>query len=327
MQLTTTITPRKSVLKIEHQNKIITMGSCFAENIAKKFIFFRFNILDNPFGVLYNPVSIYNSLKAVVEEKDFKEEDLVFDQSEWHSFYHHSDFSSHDKNLVLSEINKSVMETRKNLSESEVLIITFGTAYVYKHKETGIVVSNCHKIPQNEFEHYRIGMYEAREFIQAIIELARDLNPKIKIILTLSPVRHLKDGFTENQLSKSILMLAIQEIINEEDGIFYFPSYEIMLDGLRDYRFYGRDLVHPNDIAIDYIWENFTNSYFSEECSLVMNEVGKITSARDHKTRNPKSKQHQKFLVKQIELIHNLQKQYPHLSLEDDLNYFQQQIE
>ena len=326
MKFRTELNIENSLLKIEHKHKIITIGSCFAENIGAKFSDYRFNILDNPFGVLYNPVSIYNAVKIISDNKIFTEDELIFEQGEWHSFYHHSDFSHHDLNTCLSKINSKMVETRKFISDADEIVITFGTAFVYKYLESGEVVSNCHKIPANKFERYRIGMYEVREFILSTVELLKELKPDIKIILTLSPVRHTKDGFVENQISKSILLLAIQEIVDENDSVFYFPSYEIMLDDLRDYRFYAEDLVHPNKIAIDYIWEKFVETYCTEDCINLMKEIEKISKAEKHIVRNISSEKHQQFLKNQLNLIQRLENENPYLNLNEDKAYFQKNI-
>jgi len=302
------------------------MGSCFAENIADKFKYFKFDVLSNPFGVLYNPVSIYNSFKAISEDKIFTEEDLVYDQSEWHSFFHHSDFSYHDKDEMLENLNSSLKKTKEFLQKSNLLIITYGTSFVFRHIEKGIVVSNCHKLPQSLFEHYMLGMYEAREFIQATIELAREFNPSVNILLTVSPVRHWKNGAIENQKSKAILLLAVHEIAEESNSIFYFPSYEIMLDELRDYRFYDIDLVHPNKLAVEYIWEKFSDNYFMDATVDAMKKAGKISQAVQHRTRNPKSGRHKAFLESQISYIKIVKEEYPYLNFEEELNYFESQL-
>ena len=326
MQLQTIIPNLDSKLKIAHSDKVITIGSCFAENIAEKFKYFKFDVLSNPFGVLYNPVSIYNSFKAIAEDKIFTEEDLVYNQSEWHSFYHHSDFSFHEKDKMLENLNASLKSTKEFLRKSDLLIVTFGTAFVYRHVEKGIVVSNCHKLPRELFEHYMLGMYEAREFIQAAIELAGEINPKLKILLTVSPVRHWKDGAVENQKSKAILLLAVHEIVNEENSVFYFPSYEIMIDELRDYRFYDMDLVHPNKLAVEYIWEKFSENYFTESTIEAMKKAEKISLAVKHRTRNPKSERHKTFIESQISYIKQLKEEYSYLNLDEELKHFESQL-
>jgi len=327
MKFKTEIDIKKSLLNIEHEHNIITIGSCFAENIGRKFQDYRFQILDNPFGVLYNPVSIYNAVKVISDNKNFSQDDLIFAHGEWHSFFHHSDFSNHNPFVCLKSINSKLTEVRKFISSADEIILTYGTAIVYKYKATNEIVSNCHKIAADQFERYRIGMYEAREFIQSTVELLKELNPDLKIILTLSPVRHIKDGPEENQISKAILLLAIHEIVNDDDNIFYFPSYEIVLDDLRDYRFYGEDLIHPSKMAIDYIWGKFADCYFTDKCKILLKEVNKLVRARNHRVRNIHSEENKQFILNQLKLVNRLEKEYPHLNLDDDKSYFLKCIE
>ncbi|OGU34969.1 MAG: hypothetical protein A2068_04585 [Ignavibacteria bacterium GWB2_35_6b] len=322
MKFRTEINIPKSKTQFEHCDKILTLGSCFAENISQYFNFYKFSILENPFGVLYNPVSIYNSLKFTVEDTQFVKEDLIYDQSEYHSFFHHSDFSHHDVNECLQKINNNFKITNKFLKSCDKIIITFGTSFVFKHKEKNIIVSNCHKIPQSEFERFRLTVEETKNYLQKIINQLQIINDKLKIIFTVSPVRHWKDGAVDNQISKAILLLAVNEIVNKNDNCTYFPSYEIMMDDLRDYRFYAEDLIHPNKIAVEYIWEKFSEIHFTESCFEIMNEVKKIAQAFKHRPRNINSEKHKEFIKANIELINKLTDKFPHLNFENELKYF-----
>lgn len=326
MHFRTEINIEKFQLKINHFDNILTIGSCFAENMAEYFKQNRFNVLGNPFGVLYNPISIYNSLKFVIEKREFRESDLIFYQGEWHSFYHHSNFSDHQKNKILENINMGIENTTRFLNSANFLIITFGTSYVYKFLANGIIVSNCHKIPQKEFAHFMLNSEETVKNIKNIVEMVGKFNPKIKFIFTVSPVRHWKNGAHNNQLSKANLLLAIDEVIKSKNNCSYFPSYEIVMDDLRDYRFYESDLIHPNKIATDYIWEKFSNSIFSGECLQVINEISKVVTARNHRVRNINSSEHQKFVKSIIAKIELLNANYSHLNLENDLKYFNSQL-
>ena len=323
MKFRTEITIPKSKIQFEHSDKVLTIGSCFAENISKYFSYYKFNILENPFGVLYNPVSIYNSLLFAIQEKQFRKEDLIFDQSEYHSFFHHSLFSHHNAETCLSKINDNLLVTHEYLKECDKLIISLGTSYVYKHKDSEIIVSNCHKIPQIEFERFRLTTEETIDYLQKIVTQIKKINESLKIIFTVSPVRHWKDGAVDNQLSKSILLLAVTEVVNKNKKCEYFPSYEIMMDDLRDYRFYNEDLIHPNKIATDYIWEKFSESHFSKKCFIVMKDVKKIVQAVNHKPRNVKSDKHKSFIQTNIELINKLTGEFSHLNFENELKYFQ----
>lgn len=326
MKLSTEINIEKRNFPINHKANIFAIGSCFAANISEYFSANRFNILGNPFGVLYNPISIYNSLKFAVDKKVFGESDLIFHQSKWHSFYHHSDFSHHEKEAILKNINVGIIKTHQFLKTADVVIITFGTSYIFEYLANKTIVSNCHKIPQKEFKHYRLNLEETIKTIFNIIELIEKYNSKTKFILTVSPVRHWKNGAHNNQLSKANLLLAIDEVIKDKTNCSYFPSYEIVMDELRDYRFYDSDLVHPNKIATDYIWGKFSSSICSDECIQTMKEISKIVAARNHRVRNIGSDENQKFLKSMMTKIELLEKKYSHLNLIDDLNYFKSQL-
>jgi hypothetical protein len=326
MKFRTEVTPNKCEVQIEHYHNIITFGSCFAENISEYFEFHRFNILNNPFGVLYNPASILNSINLLKEGKQFAEADLFQDQDEWHSFFHHSDFSHHELETCLNKINNQIISTFEYLRKADFVIITFGTSFVFKSKSKNIIVSNCHKIPQKEFNRFRLTLEATTNYIMAIIESIQEMNRETNIIFTVSPVRHWRDGAVENHLSKSTLLLAIDEVLKSAERCSYFPSYEIVMDDLRDYRFYAADLLHPNKAATDYIWEKFTASYFSDKCLNLMNEIKSIAEAALHRPRNIESKTHQKFVKTQLRKIHELEQKFTHLNLANDKEYFKSQI-
>ncbi|VAX28676.1 hypothetical protein MNBD_IGNAVI01-1614 [hydrothermal vent metagenome] len=326
MKFRTEINLGNSQDPIEHNQKILTIGSCFAQNIGEYFERFRFNVMCNPFGVLYNPVSILNSFKFVLDNKTFLQEDLVEHDGEWHSFFHHSDFSHHDPKVCLDKINSGLKTTSDFLAKADVIIITYGTAYVYKHIKRNIIVSNCHKIPSKEFERYRLSLERTEKVIEETVNLLKSANENARIIFTVSPVRHWKDGAANNQLSKSTLLLAVDKTINSNKNCEYFPSYEIVMDDLRDYRFYDSDLLHPNKLATDYIWEKFSASMFSENCLTLMKEIAKIIKAREHRVRNVKSESHQAFLKSQLEKIRTLHLKHPHLNLSEDESYFRKQL-
>ncbi len=326
MKFRTEIIPDKAKHPIDQNENIMTIGSCFAQNIGEYFKNYRFNILCNPFGVLYNPISIFNSLNLALKKKVFYQEDLLEKNGEWHSFYHHSDFSHHDPKICLEKINSGSKATFDFLSKADVAIITYGTAYVYKHIAQGIIVSNCHKIPSKEFEHYRLSLDETKKVIEQTVKLLKSVNENIRIIFTVSPVRHWKDGAVNNQLSKSTLLLAVDEIVKSNKNCEYFPSYEIVMDDLRDYRFYNSDLLHPNTIATDYIWEKFCSTTLSDSCLSIMSEVEKIMKSREHKVRNVNSEKHQAFIKANIEKIKSLQEKHSYLNLSEEKLYFEEQL-
>lgn len=326
MEFRTEIQSAKSVQPILHTEKIITIGSCFAENIGEKLSRYKFKVLSNPFGVLYNPVSILNSIKLVSGKIEFKEDDLVFDQDEWHSLYHHSDFSHHNKPTIIDTVIDSINKTRDFLLSADWIIITLGTSFVFKHRLKKIIVSNCHKLPQNNFEHYKLSLAETINSLEEAIEILHEVNPGLKLIFTISPVRHWKNGAVENQISKSQLLIAANQCVNQKIFCSYFPSYEIMMDDLRDYRFYSEDLLHPNRAAIKYIWEKFSDSYFNEETKSIISEIEKIVLSKEHKPRNPLSQKHRLFIESNLYLIGKLLGKYPFLDFTDEQKYFNDQL-
>ncbi|GJQ61263.1 MAG: hypothetical protein SCALA702_03160 [Melioribacteraceae bacterium] len=327
MKFRTEISIPGSATKITHKDTILTIGSCFAENIAAKLEFSGFNVLNNPFGVLYNPVSIANSLAIIAEARKFDENDLILNQDEYHSFYHHSSFSSHDKDIILSNINDTTNQLAGELPETKFAFISLGTAFVYEYIESGKIVSNCHKIPQSQFKRFRLTPVEVKNHLGKIIDTLKTFNPDIHIIFTVSPVRHLKDGAHGNNLSKSLLLLGIEEITSAITNTFYFPSYELLLDDLRDYRFYDNDLVHPSKEAINYISEKFYSAFLDGSTIELAEKIERIKTAQNHKVRNPHSAQYEKFLNANIKQIEKLLKVHPFLPLQDDLAHFKKDFD
>ncbi|WP_163410571.1 GSCFA domain-containing protein [Flavobacterium ajazii] len=314
MQFRTQIPVLKSNNPIDYNSKVLSVGSCFAENMADKFDYFKFQNVTNPFGIIFNPVSIENLFRRACEQKLFEEKDVFFHNERWHSFEVHSDLSNSDREELLETLNKSIAETYKKLQEATHLIITYGTSWAYRNIKTDQIVANCHKVPQKQFSKELLSVEVTQKSIQNTIELIQTINPNINFVFTISPVRHIKDGFTENQLSKSHLFTALHKTINHQPSIIsYFPSYEIMMDELRDYRFYSEDMLHPNQIAIDYIWKLFSENYIAESSLSIMKEVDEIQKSLRHRSFNPESEQHQKFLAKLQQKINILEQKLPHI--------------
>jgi hypothetical protein len=307
---------------VEHHHRIITLGSCFADNISAYLEKYRFRVLSNPFGVLFNPVSILNSLKLAAGKKRFCRDDLVEHQGEWHSFSHHSDFSSHDPDAVLEKINTGLKEVFDFLQSADLAVITYGTSFTYRLKSTGETVSNCHRIPASEFTRYRLSSEEIEDSVSMLINLLSSINKETRFIFTVSPVRHWKDGAVENQLSKSLLITALHRALDNFQNADYFPSYELMMDDLRDYRFYDADLLHPNSMATDYIWEKFAGSCFSGECRRAVDDMGKLAAAMDHRPRNQESPEHKKFLKENLKYTGEVSKKYSYIDFSRELEYF-----
>jgi len=311
MQFRTQIPILRSNHPIDYNSKIVSLGSCFAVNMAEKLDYFKFQNTCNPFGILFHPLAIEKLIDFAVSKKGFTEKDLFFHEERWHSFDAHSDLSNSNKTELVKNLNAIVKSTLQQITESTHIIITFGTAWVYRNVENNKVVANCHKVPQKRFKKELLSVEEITQSLEKTIHLIRTINPEANIIFTVSPVRHIKDGFIENQLSKSHLITAIHNIINCQLSIVnYFPSYEIMMDELRDYRFYAEDMLHPSQVAINYIWERFSETWISESAYKTMEDVETIQKGLAHRPFNPDSESHLKFESKLREKITKLEFQY-----------------
>ena len=293
--------------QIDYSSTLLLIGSCFSENISKKLAYHKFQTHSNPFGILFNPIAIENFITNAINKTAYTERDIFQLNERWHCFGAHSDLSETDKNDLLNNLNEAITNTNHHLSESSHIIITLGTAWMYRFIETDTIVGNCHKVPQKKFLKELLIVDEIVSSLENICILIKDLNPSANILFTVSPVRHLKDGFVENAQSKAHLISAIHQVINEKNQLFYFPSYEIMMDDLRDYRFYASDMVHPNQTAIDYIWEQFKQVWIAENTHLIMKEVETIQKGLAHKPFNPSSEQYQAFLKNLQQKIEGLQ--------------------
>jgi hypothetical protein len=291
MNFTTKIPIAKSENPLDYNSKIVSFGSCFAENMAEKFDYFKFENSCNPFGILFHPLAIEKIILKAVNRELFTEKDLFFYDERYHCYDIHSDLSNSDAAGMVANLNEILQFTHHKIVEATHFIITYGTSWVYSNLEKNTIVANCHKVPQKQFGKTILSVATIEKSIQNTIGLIQKVNPDCKFIFTISPVRHIKDGFVENQQSKSHLIAAIQNLQLE-----YFPSYEIMMDELRDYRFYAEDMLHPNKVAIDYIWERFSETTISGESRLIMDEVESIQKGLAHRSFNPNSESHKKFI-------------------------------
>jgi len=282
MNFRTEISVPASDFKITHDCKIAMQGSCFAENMASKFLNAGFSIDVNPFGIAYNPSSLSQNLNRLLDGKPFAADELFKGNDLYHSFSHHSRFSGSCPNEVLAKINSAMEQSLIFLRTADWLIITFGTAFVYRLQSTGEVVSNCHKLPAKLFTYQRLTIEEIVKEWNDLINRLQMLNPSLRILFTVSPIRHWKNGAHGNQLSKAILLLAVEELLRNRSQGFYFPAYELVLDDLRDYRFYAEDMLHPSSQAIDYIWEKFTETWFDDETLKKAREFEKHNKSLNH---------------------------------------------
>ncbi len=302
---------------ISHEDNIFLIGSCFAENIYRRLNQLQFKTIQNPFGILYNPFSIYKMVDRIVNEKSYQFNDLFFHNDLWHSYDHHGKFSDPNQHIVLQNINQSILMANKFLKKTTVLGITLGTANVYELNTNHTIVANCHKVPNHHFSKKLCSVEDVIESLTKIITQTQafcHVKSNLKIILTVSPIRHIKDGFIENQRSKSTLLLAIAQIEKQFSNVFYFPAYEILMDDLRDYRFYEKDMIHPNDIAIDYIWNNFTKSFFDKNTIDLNTKIQKIIHAKQHRLLHPNTLESIKFKERLTEQIKALESDYPFLN-------------
>ena len=326
MEFRTFVKCEPSACQLDYDNSILLVGSCFTENIGQKLKYFRFRTEINPCGIVYNPLSVANVLKMLEEGRRFTEKDLWENQGKWVSFYHHGSFAALGKEECLQGINIRLAQAAAFLKQTDYLLITFGTAWVYRHRATGIIVSNCHKFPGTDFERFRPSAEEIVQLYQPLLAGLRERNPRLKVIFTVSPIRHWKDGAHANQMSKAILLLATEALCRYVPQTYYFPAYEILMDELRDYRFYADDMLHPSPVAVSYLWECFTECYFSKETDRIMKEWEDIRKALAHKPFNAQSETYRKFLTQIVLKIERLKEKFPYFDLQKELEQCQARL-
>ena len=316
----TDITPLIPALR--HSDNLLVMGSCFAEHIGTRLERMKFHVRVNPYGVLYNPLSIAEGLTRLIEQRPFTEGELhEFPDGGWNTWMHHSRYSNPDKEAALTAINNSMESAAHQLAEADVLILTLGTAWVYRLTETGEVVGNCHKVPERRFLRQRLQVREIVDALAKILHRTSDFNPRLRVLFTISPVRHLKDGLHGNQLSKATLHLAVDELCRIfPKQCHYFPAYEIVMDELRDYRFYADDMAHPSMQAVEYVWKCFVEHCIDREAKQFMQQWEKVVRAMEHRPFNPQAEQYKLFMEQTIDRIKELKNQYPHIEIERDIS-------
>jgi hypothetical protein len=312
MQFRTLVPIPQNNCQINYNSKIVSLGSCFAVNMSEKLDYFKLQNVCNPFGILFHAVAIEKLINFAVSEKRFTEEDVFFHNERWHCYDVHSDLSNSNREELLISLNAIIESTKLQLQEATHVIITYGTAWVYRNIESCSIVANCHKVPQKQFKKELLSVDQIQESIANTLKLIHSVNPNCNIIFTVSPVRHVKDGFVESQWSKSNLIAALHQVINcQLSTVNYFPSYEIMMDELRDYRFYAEDMLHTSQVAIDYIWKRFKETTVSETAFSTMDDVDAIQKSLQHRAFNPDSESHQKFETKLQTKITKLVAEYP----------------
>lgn len=293
--------------KITHKDPIFTIGSCFSDCMGSKLRDFKFQALANPFGTVYNPISIVKLLEYIIRNQTPEEQTYLENQGLYANYDFHSSFSAVEKETVSDRIKLSLKQSGYFLKDAKWLIVTLGTSWVYERLDTGDIVSNCHKLPARLFNRRLLTQDQIIAPLEPQLAKLKALNPQLEVILTVSPVRHLKDTLPQNNVSKSILRLVCERLINENAYMHYFPSFEIMMDDLRDYRFYKSDMIHPNQDAEDYIWGKFSDAFFDQTTLEINKEWAKIRAALNHRPFNPSSSQHQQFIKQTIERILQLE--------------------
>jgi hypothetical protein len=323
MELRTKVNIAPSPEKITYKNGAMFIGSCFASSIGSQMEMGRMPVMINPAGSVYNPVSVCNTLDIITSGKEFLKDNLYNNNGTWLSFFHYTDFSSDDPLRVLEKINNKSGKALSFLKNAGFLFITFGTARVYRLKETGQIVSNCHKLPSTYFETALLTVNEITELWSGQLDNLHKLFPQLKIVFTISPVRHWKDGAHGNQISKSVLFLAVEELLNHPTAPGYFPAYEMVMDDLRDYRFYKDDMIHPSSLAINYIWEAFSENYIEKNTFKLYNEVVKISRACNHRIGTESGTKIREFALQMQKKISEIETKAPEIDLLIEKKYFQ----
>lgn len=317
--------PAVSQHKITHQDGVLFLGSCFSEHIANRLLDLKFKIHTNPFGIVFNPKSIFSSIYRIIHKKYFKEEDVFEKEGLWYSLEAHGSVFATSKNELLKLLNHSIDIWNEEIQKANYLVVTFGSAFAYQHKQQEKIVANCHKLPQALFEKILLENHEIIVDFQELIENLKIINPNLKWMFTVSPVKHLRDGVVENNLSKAILIQAVHQLVKQNTNCFYFPAYELVTDDLRDYRFYESDMAHPNKQAINYVWKKFSEVYFNELTNEVNERVLQIHQAYHHRLFNKTTETSMKFKHNFYQKCVTLQAEYNYIDLSKELHYFNTQ--
>ncbi len=318
----TEVRVEKADSPFSYGDKVVFMGSCFSEHIGERLKERKFDIELNPFGVLYNPVSIASGIHKLINPHEYVDEDLFYHQGWWHSFDHHSDFSNADKKKCLHDINDRLKSAAESLKNADYLFVTFGTAQVFLQKSDGKVVSNCHQVPASLFDNLLLRVGDIVRMYTLLIQEIASINNKLKWVFTVSPVRHWKNGPHGNQVSKSTLLLAVNELNDKFDQVGYFPAYEIFMDDLRDYRYYADDMLHPGSQGIDYTWKKFFDAYVSNSSLRSFKAIESFIRAKNHRPRNQGSDEHKKFLEKQYKSVSKFAEQHTEIDLQEFIDFF-----
>jgi len=322
MELRTTFKIEPSESGITYNDPVMFIGSCFAASIGRQFELGHMPVMINPAGTVYNPVSVCNTLDSITSRKNYSADDIYNHEGTWISFDHYTDFSSGDPDEILKKINQKSAEALRFISSAKFLFVTFGTARVYRWLQSGRIVSNCHKIPASGFVHELLTVEDITVLWSNQLDKLKSLFPDLLVVFTISPVRHLKDGVHGNQVSKSVLFLAVEKLLEHPSMPEYFPAYELVMDDLRDYRFYDDDMLHVSGLTVDYIWEAFCGCYFNKATVGLWKEVARISKAVSHSIQTDNKDQIRKFAESIISRIDLFTEKNPFVNLEKEKKYF-----
>lgn len=308
------IHPREGEHFMRHSDKMLLMGSCFSDNIGAKLRDAMVDVLVNPFGTIFNPLSIAGAVDKIIDNATIAGAELFMSGGVWNSYDFHSRFSMASKDAALQRMNASIGEAHEHLKVCNTLVLTLGTAVVYRRRDTGEVVTNCHKVPQQEFTRRLASVEEITESLTRAVERLHEFNPALRILFTVSPIRHIADGLEMNSLSKAVLRVAVNNVVRQFKGfVEYFPAFEIVIDDLRDYRFYGADMVHPSDVAIEYIWQTFQATYFDDRSTQAIARCERVSKRLKHRPMSNNPDVVARFNADTQAVIANLKKEYPYI--------------
>lgn len=322
MNLMLHLEPTPSSQNISYAEKVLLVGSCFADNMGNKLQQAKFQVLFNPTGIVFDPLSVAKHLEDFATNKQYSADELFQHNELWFSWYHHSDFSTIDNIQTQKRINDALQQTHTYLQSTAHVFITLGTAFSYQLKDENIPVANCHKVPQSRFDKKLLSVTEITEALQKGIAAVRKLNPDVEVVFTVSPVKHIRDGIIENNRSKARLIESVHRLTGTISHCSYFPAYELVTDVLRDYRFYATDMAHPNEQAIEFVFNHFCETYFSKETQQLMRQVQQIVTAKNHRSLHPDTLAHQQFMKLFLEKTTALKMTLPMLDWEEEIRFF-----
>ena len=315
MEFRTTIHPREGEHFMRHSDKMMLMGSCFSDSIGARLKDAMVDVGVNPFGTIFNPLSIASSVHKLIDGETIAGIDLFLSNGVWNSYDFHSRFSMANKDAALQRMNDSIATAHEHLKQCQTLVLTLGTAVVYRRRDTGEVVNNCHKVPQHEFTRRLASVDEITEALTSMLTHLHEFNPELRVLFTVSPIRHIADGLEMNSLSKAVLRVAINNVVRaNKEWVRYFPAYEIVIDDLRDYRFYNADMVHPSEVAIEYIWQTFQATYFDDRSTQAIARCERVSKRLKHRPMSNNPDVVARFNADTQAVIANLKKEYPYIN-------------